>query len=140
LGTRNTMEFIFGKINQNHTSRSNFEIGDLRWFRSKEYNDYFDYLDKAGGFFYERWGDAPVHSIAVGLLLNQDELHYFGDIGYRHMDRLTCPIDGKNPHHLQCNCNLQSTVDQERWTYRDHWSIAVQSYFFSWTRLQNESN
>jgi alpha 1,2-mannosyltransferase len=28
---------------------SNFEIGDLNWFRSKEYNDYFEHLDKAGG-------------------------------------------------------------------------------------------
>jgi alpha 1,2-mannosyltransferase len=39
---------------------SNFEIADLRWFRSPEYIAYFDYLDKVGGFYYERWGDAPV--------------------------------------------------------------------------------
>jgi hypothetical protein len=53
----------------------------LRWFRSKEYNDYFEHLDKAGGFFYERWGDAPVHSLAVGMFLNKSEIHYFADIG-----------------------------------------------------------
>lgn len=33
---------------------SNFEIGDLNFLRSPEYTAYFDYLDKAGGFFYER--------------------------------------------------------------------------------------
>merc|ERR1711976_1033917 len=43
---------------------SNFEIGDLRFWRGRQYKQYFDHLDKAGGFFYERWGDAPVHSIA----------------------------------------------------------------------------
>ncbi|KAJ1588959.1 hypothetical protein NDA15_000889 [Ustilago hordei] len=47
---------------------SNYEVGDLRFWRSKQYLDYFDFLDKAGGFFYERWGDAPVHSIAACCL------------------------------------------------------------------------
>lgn len=39
---------------------SNFEIGDLNFLRSREYMEYFEYLDRTGGFFYERWGDAPV--------------------------------------------------------------------------------
>lgn len=33
---------------------SNFEIADMDWFRSKEYRDFFDYLDRDGGFYYER--------------------------------------------------------------------------------------
>jgi hypothetical protein len=35
-----------------------FEIGSLEWLRSDAYIDYFTSLDKDGGFFYERWGDA----------------------------------------------------------------------------------
>jgi alpha 1,2-mannosyltransferase len=46
--------------------------------------DYFEYLDKAGGFYYERWGDAPVHSIAAALFARKDQIHFFQDIGYRH--------------------------------------------------------
>ncbi|KAJ2218895.1 hypothetical protein EV180_005560, partial [Coemansia sp. RSA 518] len=38
---------------------SNFEIVDLSFYRSAAYQTFFDYLDRAGGFFYERWGDAP---------------------------------------------------------------------------------
>ena len=34
---------------------NNFEMGDFGVFREKSYLDYFDYLDKSGGFFYERW-------------------------------------------------------------------------------------
>ncbi|RKO91962.1 nucleotide-diphospho-sugar transferase, partial [Blyttiomyces helicus] len=71
---------------------SNFEIGDLRWFRSVEYGEFFDFLDRAGGFFYERWGDAPVHTLAAGVLLKPSELRYFGETGYRHENRLQCPI------------------------------------------------
>ena len=33
---------------------SNFEIARLDWFRSKEYNDFFDMMDKSGGFWMER--------------------------------------------------------------------------------------
>lgn len=33
---------------------SNFEIGDLSFWRSPEYLALFDYLDKSGGFYYER--------------------------------------------------------------------------------------
>lgn len=60
---------------------SNFEIGDLNFWRSKAYLDFFESLDKDGGFFYERWGDAPVHSIAASLLLDKDDIHFFDEIG-----------------------------------------------------------
>jgi mannosyltransferase len=55
---------------------SNFEIGDMSFWRSKAYEDYFNHLDRAGGFFYERWGDAPVHSIALGLLEDKHRIHW----------------------------------------------------------------
>jgi mannosyltransferase len=33
---------------------SNFEIADLDFFRSKQYRDFFEYLDSSGGFYFER--------------------------------------------------------------------------------------
>lgn len=56
--------------------RSNFEIADMSFWRSKKYEDYFNHLDRAGGFFYERWGDAPVHSIALGLFEDKSKIHW----------------------------------------------------------------
>ncbi len=35
---------------------------------------YFEHLDRVGGFFYERWGDAPVHSLAAAMFLNATEV------------------------------------------------------------------
>ncbi|OMJ21274.1 Glycolipid 2-alpha-mannosyltransferase 2 [Smittium culicis] len=72
-----------GKYNLCHFW-SNFEIGSLNWFRSKQYNDYFEYLDSTGNFYYERWGDAPVHTLAAGILLEKKDLLFLNDIGYRH--------------------------------------------------------
>jgi len=39
---------------------SNFEIADLNFLRSPAYMNYFDHLDKSGGFSYERWGDGEL--------------------------------------------------------------------------------
>jgi len=60
---------------------SNFEIGNLNFWRSDRYQSYFNYLDRQGGFFYERWGDAPVHSVALGLFEDKNKIHWFHDIG-----------------------------------------------------------
>ena len=38
---------------------SNFEIARLDWFRSKEYNDFFDMMDRSGGFWMERVRCSP---------------------------------------------------------------------------------
>lgn len=87
---------------------SNFEIGNLNFFRSEKYLRYFDYLDKAGGFFYERWGDAPVHSIAVAMMLPKEKIHWFDDIGYYHNPFRNCPV---NPAiQANCQCDAKKSV------------------------------
>lgn len=63
----------------------------MDFYRSPEYLSYFNHLDSIGGFFYERWGDAPVHSIAAALLLDRSEVHYFDNIGYYHAPVMHCP-------------------------------------------------
>lgn len=74
---------------------SNFEIGDMSFWRSQAYEDYFNHLDRAGGFFYERWGDAPVHTIALGLFEDSSKIHWFRDIGYQHIPFFNCPNSPK---------------------------------------------
>ncbi|KAJ2355530.1 hypothetical protein IWW50_005467 [Coemansia erecta] len=82
---------------------SNFEIVDLSFYRSREYEAYFNYLDRAGGFFYERWGDAPVHSIAVSMFLPKSQVHYFDDIGYYHPAMSHCPEGSKERGKCVCD-------------------------------------
>ncbi|KAF2213016.1 glycosyltransferase family 15 protein [Cercospora zeae-maydis SCOH1-5] len=72
---------------------SNFEIARLDWFRSKEYEEFFQMMDKSGGFWMERWGDAPIHSLAAGALLSPSDIHYFRDYGYRHTTIQHCPAN-----------------------------------------------
>jgi alpha 1,2-mannosyltransferase len=84
---------------------SNFEVGSLAFWRSKAYQDYFEYLDKTGGFFYERWGDAPIHSIAAALFLPREKIHYFEDVGYTHSVYTQCPLNAQYRYDHKCHCN-----------------------------------
>lgn len=88
---------------------SNFEIGDFSLFRNTKYEKFFDYLDRSGGFFYERWGDAPIHSIAASLFLDKDEIHYFEDIGYTHPPFTHCPKPSLQ--RTTCSCTPSESVD-----------------------------
>ncbi|OLY85514.1 Glycolipid 2-alpha-mannosyltransferase 1 [Smittium mucronatum] len=70
---------------------SNFEIVKLEFFRSPEYTAYFKHLDLAGGMFYERWCDGPIHTMATSIFLNKTQVHYFEDIGYYFPALGNCP-------------------------------------------------
>lgn len=72
---------------------SNFEIARVDVFDNELYNAYFKYLEETGGFWSERWGDAPVHSLGLALSLDASDIHYFRDIGYQHSTLAHCPAN-----------------------------------------------
>lgn len=62
-------------------------------------------MDNLGGFYYERWGDAPIHSIAIALFLQKKDIHWFENIGYYHVPYLQCPQDIDLYVKNKCTCN-----------------------------------
>lgn len=70
---------------------SNFEIAKRTVFDNPIYEKYFKHLESQGGFWQERWGDAPVHSLGLALTLDFENVHYFKDIGYMHSSLPHCP-------------------------------------------------
>jgi alpha 1,2-mannosyltransferase len=70
---------------------NNFEIVSIDFFRDKGYQSLFHTLDASGGFFYERWGDAPVRSWALSALARKDQVIYFEEVGYQHPWWFKCP-------------------------------------------------
>ncbi|KAI3402556.2 KRE2 [Candida oxycetoniae] len=108
LAENNFMDFISDDGGETYNLChfwSNFEIASLKFWRSEAYTKYFEYLDKTGGFFYERWGDAPIHSIAAALFLPKDKIHYFEDVGYRHGVYAQCPLNNEFRYKHKCHCN-----------------------------------
>ena len=84
---------------------TNFELADLSVFDNDQYNDFFTYLDNLGGFFYERWGDAPIHSMAVALFLNKSQIHWVNDLGYSHQPYSQCPQETQLYVDNKCTCD-----------------------------------
>ncbi|KAI0465782.1 glycolipid 2-alpha-mannosyltransferase [Xylaria cf. heliscus] len=112
---------------------SNFEIADMDFFRSKAYQDYFDYLDKKGGFYNERWGDAAVHSLAVAMLADPQQVHHFEDIGYRHDKFYQCPMNapgGQLP-------NSPSLAQNKPWTPEEAGGIGCRCKCTGEEKLRN---
>lgn len=93
----------------------------MDFWRGEAYTAFFEYLDSLGGFYYEvcvsslpshftylesqRWGDAPVHSIAAAMFLNKDQLHFFNEIGYEHNPYTHCPRGQETWEKGRCSCN-----------------------------------
>ncbi|KAF8350696.1 glycosyltransferase family 15 protein [Amanita rubescens] len=91
---------------------SNFEIGDLEFWRGEAYSKFFDFLEEKGGFYYERWGDAPVHSIGAALFAKKEQIHFFHDIGYRHEPFQHCP-QGDAHKKGKCWCDPDDNFDYQ---------------------------
>jgi len=89
---------------------SNFEIASMDFFRGPAYTAYFNKLESTGNFYYERWGDAPVHSIAASLFLDKNQIHFFSDIGYRHDPFQHCP-QGEENRKGRCSCDPSDNYD-----------------------------
>ncbi|KAI9842162.1 MAG: alpha-1,2-mannosyltransferase (Kre5) [Sclerophora amabilis] len=102
---------------------SNFEIAKLDWFRSKEYEEFFQMMDRSGGFWMERWGDAPIHSLAAGALLSPKDIHYFRDFGYRHTTIQHCPANAPKSRQLPRPPFLEKTTldEKKRKEEDDYW-------------------
>ncbi|KAL9061326.1 MAG: hypothetical protein Q9162_000200 [Coniocarpon cinnabarinum] len=124
LAKNNALDFLSddgGKTYNNCHFWSNFEIGNLDWLRSDAYVDFFDQLDHDGGFFYERWGDAPVHSIGAGLTLPRDQIHFFDDIAYYHVPFTHCPTDEQVRLDRKCSCNPKDNFDWQGYSCTSRW-------------------
>lgn len=91
---------------------SNFEIGDLDFWRGEAYTKFVEFLDEKGGFYYERWGDAPVHSIGAALFARKDQIHFFNEIGYLHNPFMHCP-QGDVHTKGKCWCDPAKSFDRE---------------------------
>lgn len=101
---------------------SNFEIGDMTFFRSEAYSAFFNHLEESGGFYYERWGDAPVHTFGVLSMMNASQIHHFSDMGYYHPPFWRCPHDKDSFESGRCLCpEADDNVDFAKYSCLAKW-------------------
>lgn len=89
---------------------TNFEIGSLDLLRSDNYMALFNFLDHKGGFYYERWGDAPVRTIILSLLMKRGEIKRLKDWAYEHPPYIQCP----QPKSFDSFCRKRCSCDPQQ--------------------------
>lgn len=71
-------------IHKNKVYYTNFEICDVEWFSSSDYQNYFDFIDRSAGIYKYRWGDHSIRYIALSSLLKSEQIYFYNDIKYFH--------------------------------------------------------
>lgn len=65
-------------------------------------------VDEDEGIYYNRWGDAPIHTLAVTQFIERNKVIKLRDFGYVHRREYVC-AEGINPcvvpSHLQASVN-----------------------------------
>ena len=69
---------------------NNFEVSRVDLWRSKAYDDFFDYIDRTGGILLRRWGDAPIRTLSLAALFPEARKEQWRGLCYHHKNfRLT---------------------------------------------------
>jgi hypothetical protein len=63
---------------------NNFELSHVEVWTHPLWRAYISDIERLGKIFLERWGDAPIHTLAVAMMYRLNEIHRFSDVGYRH--------------------------------------------------------
>jgi hypothetical protein len=93
-------------------------------------SSYLDYIDKLGGIYYRRWGDAPIRTVAVSLTVPEGKLHYFSDIGYEHRPfQVQAPQPLPAPgvlafEHLELAAEYEKALEDEAQLRRRHVEVS----------------
>eukprot|EP01067_Filipodium_phascolosomae_P003731 Filipodium_phascolosomae@DN2664_c0_g1_i1.p1 len=74
---------------------NNFEISKVSFWLQENYREFIDFIDRKGGIYYTRWGDAPIKSTAIAMLLPSEKIYYFKDICYKHQKFDECVPESK---------------------------------------------
>ncbi|KAI8144651.1 nucleotide-diphospho-sugar transferase [Fennellomyces sp. T-0311] len=89
--------------------QSSFQIINMAFLRSSQYMRYFNFIDSSGGFFYERWDEGTVLTMAASLFLRKNEVQFFNQMGFEHGGLSHCPMSSQ--YYPRCSCDIVATTD-----------------------------
>src|ERR1700677_3703784 len=81
------------------------EVSIMRFVHTPPSNHSFSHNRNSHTKPIQRWGDAPVHSIAAALFASKDQIHFFNEIGYEHAPFTHCPGSQETWSKGRCGCD-----------------------------------
>lgn len=94
---------------------SSFELADVSFFKSKQYQHYFNYLDDLRGIYYETWGEPVIKTIAASLFLDKNQVKFFDDLAVAGPNaRANCPVNSEFYLQNKCSCDPNDHGKEEK--------------------------
>lgn len=84
-----------------------FELASLAFFRSPQYQHFFNHIDSLNGIYYETWTEAAIKTVATSLFLETGQTHFFGDLAVSTPGQGNCPINKEVFLEGRCSCDPQ---------------------------------
>ena len=63
---------------------TNFELGKVDWFLTSSYMEFYNNIDKSGGIYTKRWGDAPIKFLGINLFMKKENIKPVTGFTYQH--------------------------------------------------------
>jgi alpha 1,2-mannosyltransferase len=87
--------FTLDRCGSVYTIYNNFFISKVSFWRRPDVRAFLQHIDASKTIYYNRWGDANWHSVALQLFLPRKRLHMFDDFTYEHTSRKIYLYRGK---------------------------------------------
>ena len=94
LDVKRIQPYFYDKLPKGKIFFNNFEMARMDLFTSLNYKNYINYIDQLGGIYHNRWGDAPIKSLAISVFVPRNKTRRVSDIVYYHRDRRLTKGDG----------------------------------------------
>lgn len=63
---------------------TNIELGDADWLKNSNYYNYYKEIDRNGGIYIHRWGDAPIKYIGINMFCDPSKIIPLEGFVYQH--------------------------------------------------------
>jgi len=66
------------------TFYNNFFVTDVKFWISPKVEKFLSFIDRSGGIYSHRWGDADMHTATVSMFMNKSSVYQFNEFAYKH--------------------------------------------------------
>jgi alpha 1,2-mannosyltransferase len=85
-------KFLFENFHKSCWNRlgyyNNFHISKIEFWLRDDVNNFLKEIDTTGGFYFHRWGDAMIQTLAVQIFMEKNKVWQFLDFDYEHESNL----------------------------------------------------
>ena len=101
---------------------TNFEICDISWFKGRVWQEYFEAVDRAGGIWRHRWGDALIRYYGVVHLMEESSVYCLKQLHYHHQSEWLPGWTTRTPFEAIRHYTRTALMLLQNWRLRVHFN------------------